>query len=372
MTTFLKIFELQEQTEVIMPVTADAVTFHTSTDVLGKRRWNWNGTETNYFVNDGQQVVADLDATGGVKRAYVYAGLDRPLAMTVYTGTVAKTYFYLTDHLGSVQAIADETGEIVESYRYDAWGRVLGIYNASGASISESAIGNRFLWSGKDYSYKAGLYYNRFRIYDPISGRFLSKDPIGIAGGINNDYAYCSDNPVCFRDSIGLCKDGLNGESWFDANIGGYLRGMNFKLGQLLSGLDALGNSVINSAFDVAGLTPARNWLNDSAFLKKLDFLGNPMFIQGMQLAMMTGGGGFKAPEFPSGILSESEFLSASQKYLGKGYKEVSSGRYLSQDGSTQVRYGTHETRNPNNHHAHFEALESGHVTETSTVEIIP
>ena len=123
--------------------------------------------------------------------------------MTSYTGGVTKTYFAISDHLNSIHAMADETGSIVESYRFDAWGRVLGVYNGSGQPLTESAIGNRFLWACKEYSFKTGLYHNRARTYDPITGRFLSKDPSGISGGLNT-YLYCLNNPVNFVDSTGL------------------------------------------------------------------------------------------------------------------------------------------------------------------------
>jgi RHS repeat-associated protein len=121
---------------------------------------------------------------------------------------------FLTDHLGSVHALTDETGTIVESYRYDAFGRVLGVYNGSGTPLTESAVGNRFLWAGKEYSFKTGLYHNRHRVYDPVTGRFLSKDPSGISGGLN-EFIYCFGNPVNFFD-----PDGLNA---YVVNSDGYL-----------------------------------------------------------------------------------------------------------------------------------------------------
>ena len=80
--------------------------------------------------------LADLDATGGVVRSYVFGpGIDNLLAMTVTTGGTARAYFYITDRLGSVQALTDESGNIVEQYRYDAWGRVLGVYDGAGRSL---------------------------------------------------------------------------------------------------------------------------------------------------------------------------------------------------------------------------------------------
>jgi uncharacterized protein RhaS with RHS repeats len=92
-------------------------------DALGRRVWTSDGTTNYYVVYDGPHVIAEVNSAGGLLRAYTHGpGIDNWLAMTVYTGATAKAYFYLTDHLGSVQAVADETGNIVESYRYDAWG----------------------------------------------------------------------------------------------------------------------------------------------------------------------------------------------------------------------------------------------------------
>jgi RHS repeat-associated protein len=71
--------------------------------------------------------------------------------------------------------------------------------------LAQSAIGNRYLWQGREYSWQTGLYFFRARWYDPITGRWLSNDPIGINGGLNQ-YVFCGDNPVNFRDPFGLCK----------------------------------------------------------------------------------------------------------------------------------------------------------------------
>jgi len=185
-------------------------------DALGRRVWNASTSsagawQTNFFVYDGNQIVADIDATGGLRRAYTYGpGIDNLLAMTVYTGTTVKTYFYLTDHQGTVHALADESGTIVESYRFDAWGRDLGVYGGDNNPLVQSAVGNRFLWAGKEYSFGTGFYYNRFRIYDPITGRFLSKDPSGISGGLN-EFIYCYGNPVNFSDPDGLAVVQISG-----------------------------------------------------------------------------------------------------------------------------------------------------------------
>ena len=177
-------------------------------DAYGRRAWVAQDAVTNWYVYDGPHVVAEVDAAGALKKSYTYGpGIDNVLSMTVYDGAT-NTYYYLKDHLGSVLAMADGSGAVVESYRYDAWGRVLGVYNGSGMLLAESALGNRYLWQGREYSWKTGLYYFRARWYDPITGRWLSNDPIGISGGLNQ-YVFCGNNPVNFVDPFGLFQTGM-------------------------------------------------------------------------------------------------------------------------------------------------------------------
>jgi RHS repeat-associated protein len=178
-------------------------------DPMGRRVFcssrSASGTiETNFMVYDGFHTVADVDSTGGVLRSYVWGpGIDNLLAMTVYTGSVAKTYYPITDHLGTVHALVDDAGTVVESYKFDAWGRVLGVFDSSGVSLPSSVIGLRYLWQGREYSFATGLYNFRARWYDSITGRWLSNDPIGINGGLNQ-YVFCGNNPVNARDPFGL------------------------------------------------------------------------------------------------------------------------------------------------------------------------
>jgi len=80
------------------------------------------------------------------------------------------------------------------------------VYDGNGTPLEESAVGNHYLWQGRRYSWETGLYYFRARWYDPVTGRWLSKDPIGISGGLNQ-YVFCGNNPVNFRDPFGLCED---------------------------------------------------------------------------------------------------------------------------------------------------------------------
>jgi len=120
---------------------------------------------------------------------------------TGYGTATTSTYYYMKDHLGSVHMVLNIFGGIVEEYEYDAWGNVKAYTN--GVEVSESTIGNRYLWQGREYSWKTGFYFFRARWYDPITGRWLSNDPKGISGGLNQ-YVFCADNPVNFVDPYGL------------------------------------------------------------------------------------------------------------------------------------------------------------------------
>jgi RHS repeat-associated protein len=102
-------------------------------------------------------------------------------------------------------------GSVVETYQYDAYGNPT-IYDASGSEIlnQTSQIGNRYLFQGREYDFATHLYYFRARYYNPETGTWLSKDPLGISGGLNL-YAFCGNNPVNFVDPSGLCKKGGNG-----------------------------------------------------------------------------------------------------------------------------------------------------------------
>jgi RHS repeat-associated protein len=83
------------------------------------------------------------------------------------------------------------------------------------------------------------------------------------------------------------------------------------------------------------------------------------------------GRGGGRAPEYPGGYITQSGFSRSMREFLGVGYKEVSPGRYLSADGSRQVRYGSHEIRSAVPH-AHFEVYGNGRVIENTRVIITP
>ncbi|MEA2067727.1 MAG: RHS repeat-associated core domain-containing protein, partial [Verrucomicrobiota bacterium] len=172
-------------------------------DVLTRRTSRIEGGTTNFFVYNGNQVAADLDGSGNLLRTYVWGmGIDNLLCFTDHTSS--NTYYAIKDHQNTVIAMVDETGSVVESYEYDAYGQILAVKDGSGNSITnqQSSIGNRYTFQGREIDWATGLYHFRARWYDPETGRWLSKDPIGISGGLNLYEAF-GNNPVSYIDPFG-------------------------------------------------------------------------------------------------------------------------------------------------------------------------
>jgi RHS repeat-associated protein len=106
--------------------------------------------------------------------------------------------YYAKDHLGSVRDTLDETGANLARYDYGPYGNFLG----------QPAQPPVFGYAGMRYHAPSGLYLTKFRAYDPETGRWLSRDPIGEAGGINL-YGYVGGNPISYHDPLGLTPEVL-------------------------------------------------------------------------------------------------------------------------------------------------------------------
>jgi RHS repeat-associated protein len=115
----------------------------------------------------------------------------------------ARTYYYAQDHEGSVTYLLNTSGNVVESYKYDAFGLPT-IYDGNGTQISSSAYSNRFLFTGREYANLFGFYEYRARAYHPGLGRFMSEDPKLFDAGDYHLFRYCHNDPVDFTDPMGL------------------------------------------------------------------------------------------------------------------------------------------------------------------------
>jgi len=112
---------------------------------------------------------------------------------------------YVCDHIGTPREIIDAHGEIIQEFRYKAWGRAWNCTDRGDAvDTRECENWQKIRFQGQLQDDETGLYYNRYRYYDPDSASYTSQDPIRLLGGINL-YRYTA-NPVNEIDPTGLAK----------------------------------------------------------------------------------------------------------------------------------------------------------------------
>jgi RHS repeat-associated protein len=147
------------------------------------------GTVVTNYLFDGLQVLAETDASGNTKTLF-----NPGISVTDNKG---NKYFYLWDGHGDVANLIDKDGNIVDAYSYDPFGKTTGVTKNSNGS---RYVGLLDVFSDDD----SGLLYMWNRWYDPDLGRFLNRDPLGLAGGDLNLYRYAANNPLTKVDPFGL------------------------------------------------------------------------------------------------------------------------------------------------------------------------
>ncbi|WP_252092329.1 RHS repeat-associated core domain-containing protein, partial [Pseudomonas sp. MWU13-3659] len=121
--------------------------------------------------------------------------------------------WYHCDHLGTPMELTDEQGNVAWAGQYKAWGEVR---EERSAWAKQHGLSNPLRFQGQYHDHETGLHYNRHRYYEPIAGRFVSQDPIGLAGGLNF-YLYAP-NPIDWLDPLGLNR--FKKGSWGPCNRG--------------------------------------------------------------------------------------------------------------------------------------------------------
>jgi RHS repeat-associated protein len=172
----------------------------------------------------------------------------------------------VSDYLGTPQMMFDEHGKKV-------WEGVLDIYGRL-----QTSLGNKadipFRYQGQYEDVETGLYYNRFRYYDPEIGRYLSKDPVGLMGGMNL-FSYVSDTNT-HVDFLGLTETYLT-------RLG------NFGERKVMERLNSSGNythvfqiqNASNNGIDIVAKTPDGKY---DVFEVKTSAAGQAPRIKGDQL----------------------------------------------------------------------------------------
>ena len=173
-------------------------------DARNRRIGRVVGSEvTHRWLYQGQlRPVAELDAAGSVISRFVY-GVRSVAPEYMIRGGI--TYRLVTDHLGSVRLVVDiDSGAIAQQLDYDPWGRV----------VTDTNPGFQpFGYAGGIHDSLTALVRFGLRDYDPFIGRWLAKDPLGIAAGDTNLFTYVSNDPINFVDPFGLITVKADGEN---------------------------------------------------------------------------------------------------------------------------------------------------------------
>ncbi|MFA0810689.1 RHS repeat-associated core domain-containing protein [Microbulbifer epialgicus] len=168
---------------------------------VGKYQYNPYGQRiykeaesATYFLYNEEGMVAEYDSVGDLIKEYHFKPgkpwMTEPLFQRLTTGEV---FYYQNDHLGTPQRMLDKTGVVVWEGHYTVFGEV---------KILSAITENNFRFPGQYYDVESELYYNLFRYFDYKVARYLSRDRIGLRGGLN-PYGYSLQNPFRFYDPEG-------------------------------------------------------------------------------------------------------------------------------------------------------------------------
>jgi RHS repeat-associated protein len=147
------------------------------------------------IVRNGNLVIQERDADNSVLREYLWGkNLGGGIGGLLQLSQDGSDYAYLYDGKGNVTSLLDSSGAIVASYRYDTFGKVV----ATSGSLNQP-----FQFSTKRFDSDTGLNYYGYRFYNPSIERWMNRDPLGEAGGINL-YGFVGGDPVNWVDPWGL------------------------------------------------------------------------------------------------------------------------------------------------------------------------
>jgi RHS repeat-associated protein len=181
---------LGELERVNVQGTGDTVTYET--DPFGRRvgRKLNGGKPKGWIYSSGLRIIAEID-NNAARTDFIYGTHPTVPELMIKAG---KTYRLITDYLGSVRLVVNvDSGEVAQALDYDAWGLVTRDTNPGFQP---------FGFAGGLYDPATGLVRFGARDYDPETGRWVTRDPTGLAGGVNV-YLYADGDPVNLVDPTG-------------------------------------------------------------------------------------------------------------------------------------------------------------------------
>ncbi len=149
------------------------------------------------FVRAGFLPIQERDGNNNVVREYTWGlNLGGGIGGLLNLRQGENNYSYLYDGKGNVMSLIDSSQNIVASYRYDEFGKLL---------KKVGTLDQSFGFSTKQYDQQTGFLYYGYRFNSPFLGHWITRDPIGERGGINL-YQFVGNNAINFMDPFGLWR----------------------------------------------------------------------------------------------------------------------------------------------------------------------
>jgi len=169
----------------------------------------WGNTEQSEHKHQAGQTTIQNDLQANPSEQALNTLFARALE-----GDKQDIQYFHKNYLDHVMAVSDDNGNLIEHYRYTAFGEPE-IYSPTGTKLAATAIDNDILWNVRRYEPANGLYMYLYRDYDAASGRWPSRDPIEEQGGINL-YGFVGNDGMNKWDKLGLVQNATginNGQS---------------------------------------------------------------------------------------------------------------------------------------------------------------
>jgi RHS repeat-associated protein len=174
--------------------------FYSGEGFLSERKNYENNVLINdiRFIQDGFLPIQIRNAGNNVAHEYAWGlNLGGGIGGLLNLNFGGQNYSYIYDGKGNVTALVDASQAVVAAYTYDTFGNLMS---------KTGTLDQPFKFSTKIYDEKVGLSYYGYRFYSPALGRWLTRDPLGEAGGINL-YGFVRENPINLLDPLGLSPD---------------------------------------------------------------------------------------------------------------------------------------------------------------------
>lgn len=200
--TFHKFYDFENR--LVKDSLNPSTVFTYAYDAFDRRISQTGGGNTIRYTYADATPIEERDETDNLIKQIIFNDYLDPV-MLVGNG---NTYYYHNNEMGSVEALTNANGQVVEYYNYDTYGTP-SILNNNFQPLAASVSGNRFGFTGQEYDSATGSYRFYFRNYSPEFGIFHQRDLIEYGDGMGM-YQYVGNNPANGIDIWGLCDDKLD------------------------------------------------------------------------------------------------------------------------------------------------------------------